>query len=399
MRRALPVLIIVSGCSLLSDSAHGEVQVSLEARVAAESARVGAERGLAFAPPTVRAGSRKELGQWMADAMNQVSPEEWAQQQRFLRALGVLEEDEDWRALSTAVGETAINGYYDPERDSIHLVRPGDGEVDAVTLRHELVHALQDQHFGLDDMPELPNDVQVAMGLLAEGEATFTALAVELGASTVDWIDLRDVGLQVGVDQAGSPSNRMLRSFWHRYVRGAEAVQQLHRQGGWDAVDGAWRDPPLSSEALLSGRFDDLPRYAHLDVAPAAGLGWTAEPTWTMGAFELRDMLWAVAPQLDPDALADGWDGDRLQVLTHTDGRTAFVWRLAWDTPRAAERFAGFAKTWVPGDEPVEVEVRGDEVLLVSGLSSPAVRQQAWQSPFVEVSTLEMLQAFEHGPR
>ena len=88
-----------------------------------------------------------------------------------------------------------------------------------------------------------------------------------------------------------------------------------------------------------------------------------------------------------------GWDGDRLHVYQNDAGETAYVWRLAWDSPGDAREFVnGYLQaleywgagqvaptTWVieAGQfaDAFHVSVTGDEVTIVNAPTVEALRE------------------------
>ncbi|OWY61582.1 hypothetical protein B7486_63050, partial [cyanobacterium TDX16] len=74
-----------------------------------------------------------------------------------LRALGLIDDDVDLaESLDDLLGG-AVLGFYDPETGEL-VVRAGEiSPLARITIAHELVHALDDQHFELD-RPEYEDD-------------------------------------------------------------------------------------------------------------------------------------------------------------------------------------------------------------------------------------------------
>ena len=74
-----------------------------------------------------------------------------------------------------ALRDAQLLGFYDPKRKTFFVEGKLSGEEADVTLFHEFVHALQDQHYDLShlgDFEEDGGDRQSAVHGLAEGDAT-----------------------------------------------------------------------------------------------------------------------------------------------------------------------------------------------------------------------------------
>ena len=68
-------------------------------------------------------------------------------------------------------------GYYDDEKKQMTLVEgSGEGTEGEITLAHELTHALEDQHFGLELAEGALDDETTAHAALVEGTATVAML-------------------------------------------------------------------------------------------------------------------------------------------------------------------------------------------------------------------------------
>ena len=85
----------------------------------------------------------------------------------------VVGEDRDVTEVRSSTFGESVQGYYLPGRDRIVIV--SDEAMPTIskrTLVHELVHALQDQQFGLPGAPDT-QDRQLAGDSVVEGEANF----------------------------------------------------------------------------------------------------------------------------------------------------------------------------------------------------------------------------------
>lgn len=383
---------LLPACLPWPGAARAEAR-ALEARVVEQAALVAEARGHTFEPAPVEVVDDEGIVAWIAAERARETDEERARRERLLHALGVLAPSESWDALITSELAARLAGLYDPVVGRMVLRRVAAAEIPDDVLRHELVHALQDQRWDLDRRFASEEDTAVFQ-LLTEGEAMLVTLRMARG-SEVDQASSRALGLRPVRSASGTPSERLLRARGaHPYQRGGAAVHALFRGGGWPAVDAAWASTPLSSEALIQDRPEDRPRYVRLDVLGAAGPDWHADPSQTLGHANLSDLLYALAPARREATYGEGWDGDRIQVLRHDDGRLAFVWRLAWDHAFQAADFAALAAELWPASSLGEVEVRRDEVLVVSGLPLVDVADAAWAEPFVEVSSWEEIRSF-----
>src|SRR5262249_4104934 len=79
----------------------------------------------------------------------EIPPEAIRQEGLLLQLLGLLPEKFDYAAETFALLEAQLAGFYEPADETMYMAADLDGDNAEATLAHELVHALQDQHFDL----------------------------------------------------------------------------------------------------------------------------------------------------------------------------------------------------------------------------------------------------------
>ena len=249
-------------------------------------------------------------------------------EQRVLSALGAIPPGTDLRSLrSSALGEQ-VAGFYEPETGEL-VIRQSGGEVsvaDRVTLAHELDHALTDQVL---DIP-LPNDPQagnedgdLAALALVEGDATLVMQQYSTSLPFDEQFELLDPEA-LAEAQAGLESMPayLQQELLFPYEEGLRFVCELYEAGGWEAVNGAYRSPPASTDQILfperyaAGEQPADPRDPSSPPGP-----WRQAGTHEIGA---ANLLWLFsAPGGDegraietPRAAAGAWGGGELQLWT-----------------------------------------------------------------------------------
>ena len=314
---------------------------------------------------------------------------------RLLVALGLLAPDADLRALYHELLTSQVAGFYDPEtKEMVVLSKRGAlGPTERTTYAHELTHALQDQHFGLEGL-EIDAVGQGDRGLarlaLVEGDATLVMTYwAQQHLSQQELLQL----LQESQDPTSlAVLERMpavLReSLLFPYSAGLQFVLTIQARDGWSGVDAAFRRPPSSTEQILHPeRFGlgptprDEPAAVTIpdDVAARLGAGWSKAFEDTAGEFFLRLWLSEVGglDEATATTAAAGWAGDRVALFLDGD-RFAVVLATQWDsTPDAAE-FADAANRLVgrldhpaavvhqPGALAVTVLIAADSTTLVN---------------------------------
>ena len=174
-------------------------------------------------------------------------------------------------------------------------------------IAHEVVHALQDEHFDLTHGPFAPHpadhDGELAALALVEGDATDVQSRYVATLSAGDL--LGELARTLGAVPAGAGAHTppyLERQLLFPYSAGESFVRALRAHGGQSLLDRAFAHPPRTSAAVL-----DPERYIAGDPAPQA-------VPLPAGAFTFTSTFGAedVVALTGRDALAKGWLGGRL---------------------------------------------------------------------------------------
>jgi uncharacterized iron-regulated protein len=238
--------------------------------------------------------------------------------------------------------ERGIQGYYSSKDKALFVYDDIAGNYQRGVLIHELVHALQDQHFGLGRRDDAPpgSDAEMALSALIEGDATFTMIEV-LKKDQPAVTRMLDGTLE----KARNLRNAFL------YAQGARYVKALKERGGWEAVNRAYRFTPHTTAAIL-----------HPEGVATFELGEGK----TVGEYGLiAELKENPATAADAVSVAAGWRADR--VTESKDGTTR---EIAFATPEQARRGREFlARLPAKAGRTRTVVARGDRVFVVDAPS------------------------------
>lgn len=263
--------------------------------------------------------------------------------EQMLVLLGLV--DRDFKLESTMIQLLHENlaGLYEP-RLKLMMVRKDLPEQTAhITLLHELVHALQDQYFDLDEIVSShPDDTDrsSALSCLAEGDATSAMLDGVLPNGTTA-LDLPDATVEAQFFSQAPKTDAppiIVRSLYAPYLDGFKFVQGLRRRGGFEAVNQAFRKPPLSTEHILHGdKYEayEAPKTVAIPAAPAPGYEVVLHDIW--GEQSLRLALEEWTPMDVAAQAAAGWGGDRIVVYSKGN-KLALAWHIDMDSEGDAEQ-------------------------------------------------------------
>jgi hypothetical protein len=262
-----------------------------------------------------------------------------------LKLVGLMKPTDAVGRYVRAISEEQVIGFYDDESKRLVMVndRIEGRSLQEVTLAHELVHALEDQHFGVSTDPDLNDDRTLAEASLFEGTAT--ALMVDYADRYFDAADaLEAFG---AADEGDTKLPRFLEELLvFPYLKGERFVAALRGRGNWRAVDSVirFRRPRTTEQVLHPALFarGDAPVTPRLPgVESRLGASWKRLEGAGSGELDAMLLFKHVGEVAGADAAA-GWDGGRSELWRRSGrGRCAapcverdvLTWALAWDTP------------------------------------------------------------------
>jgi hypothetical protein len=276
---------------------------------------------------------------------------ELAAEERAFKRWGLLPPDADYAALVVDVLTEQIAGFYDPEDATLYIAqRPaGDDQWAELLLAHEIDHALQDQHFDLEKLTDVPvteGDASLARRALVEGDGV--VLMVELmlarNGTPAPWGDPMVAATLERTLEAATGESRLAQAplvlreqLLFPYHAGLGFVAELRRRQPWAKVDAAFRRPPRSTEQVLHPEAylaDDKPVKVGVGL-PRALAGWTVghHTVWGEAGITVFLAEHGVAASTAATAAA-GWGGDRAVLYLPASGTRAgiAVLRSVWDS-------------------------------------------------------------------
>lgn len=309
-------------------------------------------------PPTLQERSRDELRAFLEEVFNeQTPPVELAGIAATYKRFGLIPDTMDLRSYMLRLLDEQVVGYFDPKADVLYVMRDAAPEIVGTTITHELVHALQDQHFPLDSLERISmsNDRRTAGQAVAEGQAVWEQLVVLTRVADPSktipggWESVRTM---IRDNQTNMPildnAPTLLREvLLFPYLSGAEHVRQFkaRRPGAWP-----FDSLPLSTEQILHAEkyfgVRDDPTAVELPSLKSGKSVYEGD----LGEFETRVLLYEhTRNQATSVAAAAGWDGDRYVLSSLPGGGEALTWVTVWDSPVDAGEFIDALETAIPG--------------------------------------------------
>lgn len=266
------------------------------------------------------------LRELLAEQDLEMPPEQRRAQNLSLNMLGLVDENFDWDKVMLEALVDNLSGVYLTTKRVILLRAQLDQAASELTLRHELMHAAQDDLYGLGRKVRYADgrgDAIAAVHTLAEGEALALELELDTPLTSADPDVPRQLKLHLERSLAKSAALApvLRRALMAPYVDGLRVVGAVRKRGGWEAVERLWERGPSSTAELLCEIRRDCgePAVGFEIPLPSAGEGRQLFSD-VMGEQGLRLVLEETEPSDQAEALAANWGDDRLQLrqVEHT---------------------------------------------------------------------------------
>jgi hypothetical protein len=298
----------------------------------------------------VRAFLEKSFAEQMPDA-------QLAGAEAVYKRFGFFADTFNLRANLLDLLTEQVAGYYDPATDVLYIVADAAPELLRGTITHELVHALQDQHFPLDSLQRITgdNDRRTAVQAVAEGQAMWEQLVVQVGVANPanvipgGWDAVRQMIREhrEGMPKLTSAPMLLREALLFPYLSGAEHIRQFKTR--WPD---AWPfdSLPFSTEQVLHAErfFENRDDPVRLTL-PRLSRGAETVFEDGLGEFETRLFLFQHSRDLPlAGRSAAGWDGDRFVLAKLPGGGEVLVWATVWDSVLDAAEFVDALETVLP---------------------------------------------------
>ncbi|MGH6682580.1 MAG: hypothetical protein ACRECA_01420, partial [Pseudolabrys sp.] len=303
--------------------------------------------------------SREEIRAFLVKNMREDkdNAKEYADQ-RALEAFGLIPKDYPLDQKMLELLTEQIAGLYDPKAREFFIADWTDVADQRIIMAHELTHALQDQHFHVDQWEKAakPNDDAVlARDAVLEGSATVAMEDYDLHQRGIDKSILQipdiDPSLLLG-DPNDSPQLAaaplvIREEMLFPYTAGFAFTQQVLKAGnGWADLHKLFENPPVSTQQIIHPELylrGVVPQV--VDLAPVLKVvpkSWKKLDENVVGELALHVILEQYLGVDRADDLAPYWSGDRYAILEQQHGGpTLLVVRLRLANAVAAARFFG----------------------------------------------------------
>jgi hypothetical protein len=298
--------------------------------------------------------SREQIRAYVINEMNEDkdAAERYAGQ-RSAEAFGLLPKGFNLDSFMVDLLTEQIAGLYDPKAHEFYVADWIPAADQRMVMAHELTHALQDQHFQIEDWAKAarPNDdAELAREAVLEGSAMAAMVDYLLQGTGRSLQDLPDIdpSMLIG-DMESTPMLKKAPPFLKDalifpYLDGLNFSAAVLRPDGWSALSGIFAKPPVSTQQILhpalykSGKIP--PKIAVPSMDKDVGADWTKLEDNIMGEFGWKEVLKQFLGEERATPVSAGWNGDRYVVYEQKKTKKLLlITRLDLATEGDADRF------------------------------------------------------------
>ncbi len=277
----------------------------------------------------------------------------------ILRTLGLIEPDDDIVALFRDLLAIGVVGFYDTETGGL-VVRGGEFNLYAQSvLVHELVHAHDDQWIGLDrpELDDVPDERDAGFLAVQEGNAervtedwsaTLTqAERQQMDAESFALIGPEDLQVLLAIPPF------LVEDLSWPYVEGVTLMKDVVAEGGEDAADAAFENPPRSTEQILHP--EQYEPGEAVVITPTPDFDGTLLEEGVIGEVWFRSWLGITE--------GNGWGSDRFVHYESTGGELCTRIDVVGDTDQDTSELRSALESWASQGDGRTVEVLDDSVI------------------------------------
>jgi|SRR5579859_110100 len=274
---------------------------------------------------------------------------------RSAEAFGLLPPGFDLDSFMIDLLTEQIAGLYDPKAHEFYVADWIPIDDQRMVMAHELTHALEDQHFQIEDWVKAarPNDDgELARESVLEGSAMAAMVEYLLQGSGRSLQDLPDIdpAMLVG-DMTDTPLLKKAPPFLKDvlifpYLGGLTFSAAILKPTGWEGLSAIFAKPPVSTQQILHPELYTSGKVPSPVALPSLekplGTDWAKLEENAMGEFGWKEVLQQFLGEPRAKTLSAAWDGDRYAVYEQKQSkRLLLITRERLASQEQAGRFFG----------------------------------------------------------
>ena len=267
--------------------------------------------------------------------------------EQLYKTLGMMEENQDLEEILLGIQLQQVSAVFDDVSDQLYVVSDGNriGAVQELGIAAAYMAGVQQRLFNVSDLRqnarEIDEDQFRAVSALIVGDVTEVVTGY--------------IGTHFNREQAAElqepiPDNKLLTApdvvqKANRFQRreGVNFIAALFGEAGWDGVNAAYENPPLSTEQVLHPEKYLAGEEPHLtempNIAADLGRGWEQVSSNTMGEFLIRTYLEEHLDNNQAEEAAAGWGGDKYALFIGPEAQRLLMLQIRWDNVSDSKEF------------------------------------------------------------
>jgi hypothetical protein len=317
-------------------------------------------------PVKKKLATREEVAKYVAKRLKeQESAERFAREALPLKKLGLLPRDFDLRQYLVDLYKEQVEGWYDTKTKTVYLLDWVSPDEQKPIMAHELVHALQDQSFGLEHWLDVAKDSKdataqialdeqrVARQAVVEGQAMAVLAAYERSAAgSARSSQPADEAASANAGEMSVYSDAPLylrEALLFPYIYGVDFIRTILQQRGKQAAfAGVFQHPPSDTRQIMQPSTylssEPQPQVKVIDLQRVLGPEWQRVDISGIGEIDLHILLRVWGGDDAAKLLTSAWHGGYYVALSPKNAPQnaplSLALTLQLDSPEDALRFA-----------------------------------------------------------
>ena len=267
--------------------------------------------------------------------------------EQLYKRLDMMAENQDLEEILMGIQLQQVFAVFDDVSDELYVIGDGTniGAVEELGIAAAYTAGVLEKQFKVSELCQSAREID---------EAQFRAVSAMIVGDVTEvvtgYVGTHFSREQVAELQEPLPGNKLLSApdvvqKANRFQRreGVTFISVLFGEAGWDGVNAAYENPPLSTEQVLHPEKYLSGEEPHVttmpNIAADLGNGWEQVSANTMGEFLLRTYLEEHLDNSQAEEAAAGWGGYRYSLLSGPGGVLLLLMQIRWDNVDDSKQF------------------------------------------------------------
>ncbi len=299
----------------------------------------------------------EQISNYLNTKVDEIYTEEFFEKQnKVFKKFGLIPKNYDLKNETLKLLSGQVAAFFEPDSNKMFFSKEWAKKEDKTVISHEYVHKLQHDNFNLSEaMSEAQSsneDEAMAIQALIEGDATLVMMLYQFSTmfggiekmpslSFTQLLPLVEMAMASEFPEVNSAPDYIKFGFLFPYIQGMDFVNHFHSKGGFEEVNKAFKNFPVSTEQILHPEKYPLEKPAKIPskmktLTEELGLAEVYENT--LGEFNTYLLLKNGNSESKAKNASEGWNGDKYFVV-EKDEKVILTWETVWDSEEDAFEF------------------------------------------------------------